>query len=125
MTSTAGERFARALADKDAAALKALLRADVDFKALTPGMFWEATDAESVVDEMLLGQWFEAEDRITGLAEVENGSVGPRRRVRYQLNVSCPDGDYLVEQQAYYETDGAQISWLRILCAGYLRVDDG
>ena len=34
---TAGERFARALAAKDAPALRALLADPVDFQALTPG----------------------------------------------------------------------------------------
>ena len=55
MTEAIGEQFVRALAAKDATALKALLHPDIDF----------------------------------------------------------------LEQQAYYETDGDQISWLRIMCAGY------
>lgn len=27
--------------------------------------------------------------------------------------------DYLVEQQAYYRTDGPRITWMRVLCSGY------
>jgi hypothetical protein len=28
----------------------------------------------------------------------------------------------MVEQQAYYETDGDRITWIRIVCAGFLPV---
>jgi hypothetical protein len=27
--------------------------------------------------------------------------------------------DYLVEQQAYYRTEGPRITWMRVLCSGY------
>ena len=119
MTEAIGEQFVRALAAKDATALKALLRPDIDFKALTPGAFWEPPDADAIVDQTFFGKWFEPEDRITSVVEISTGSVGARDRVSYRLAVSNPDGDFLVEQQAYYETDGDQISWLRIMCAGY------
>ena len=118
-----GERFARALADRDADRLKALLRSDVDFGALTPGKFWEAADADSVVEEILLGEWFQPEDRITRVIHVDTDRVGPRQRVGYRFVVQSPDGAFLVEQQAYFETDADRISWLRILCSGYLPVE--
>jgi hypothetical protein len=119
MTEAIGEQFVRALADKDAAALKALLRPDVDFKAMTPRKFWEPADVDAVVDDTFLGKWFEPHDEITEVVELTTGHVGPRERVSYRLAVTNPDGDFLVEQQAYYDTDGDQISWLRIMCAGY------
>ncbi len=40
--ATAGERFAQALAAKDAGALSALLADRIDFQALTPGRHWQA-----------------------------------------------------------------------------------
>ncbi len=64
--ATAGERFARALAAKDSAALRAVLADAIDFQALTPG------------------------------------------------------ADCLVEQQAYYDADAGRITWMRVLCSGYL-----
>ena len=66
-----GERFARSLAAKDAGALKAVLRPDVDFRAMTPGKFWEATDVDAIVDETMLGTWFAPERRITEVLAVE------------------------------------------------------
>jgi hypothetical protein len=39
--------------------------------------------------------------------------------VTYRLQVTRDGREYLVEQQAYYDTDGDQISWMRVLCAGY------
>jgi hypothetical protein len=119
MSQQIGERFAGALARKDATELKALLRPDVDFRAMTPGKFWEASNPDAVVDDIVFGAWFEPDDRITGIIDLDNGTIGPRHRTGYRFAVSCPDGDYVVEQQAYFETDGRQISWLRVMCSGY------
>jgi hypothetical protein len=120
-----GERFVAALAAKDRDALTGLLQPDVDFRALTPSRFWEANDAATVVDDTMLGHWFEPQDVITEVIETESGRVGRRARLRYRLAVTSPDGPHVVEQQAYYETDGERISWLRIMCAGYLPADEG
>jgi hypothetical protein len=119
-----GEQFVTALAAQDRAALTALLRDDVDFRAMTPGRFWEAEDAVTVVDGTLLRYWFEPDDVITGVLAVDTGRLGPRSSVRYRLAVTSRDEPCLVEQQAYYETDGDRISWLRIMCAGMLPVDE-
>jgi hypothetical protein len=120
MPEVVGERFARALADKDAAGLKALLRSDVDFRAMTPGKFWEASDVDVIVDETMLGTWFEPERRITDVLAVQTDAVGSLDRVGYRFKVNRPDGDFIVEQQAYFKTDGEKISWLRIMCTGFL-----
>jgi len=124
MSAAVGEQFVHALGTRDHVALKGLLRADVNFRAMTPGQFWEADDANAVVDDIMLGQWFEDTDRITDIEAVETATVGPRERVGYRFKVTNPDGRYLVEQQAYFEVDDGKIAWLRIMCAGYLP-DDG
>ena len=123
MAELVGERFARALADKDAGALKTLLRPDVDFRAMTPGKFWESTDVDTIVDETLLGTWFDPDRRITSVLGIETDSLGSLERVGYRFEVQRPDGDFVVEQQAYFETDGEKISWLRIMCTGFLPRD--
>jgi len=120
MAEHVGERFARALAEKDAAGLKLLLRSDVDFRAMTPGKFWEATDVDVVVDEMMLGTWFVPERQITNVLSVTTDRVGSLDRVGYRFEVKRPDGEFVIEQQAYFETDGDTISWLRIMCSGFL-----
>lgn len=116
---TPGEAFARALAAKDAEALKRIFSPGLDFKALTPSRFWEADSVDAIVDEVILGTWFGPSDEIEMLTSVEVSKLAERDRVAYGLRVRNPDGLFLVEQQAYYDTDGERIRWIRILCAGY------
>ena len=40
------------------------------------------------------------------------------------MRVHRGGGDYIVEQQAYYDTDGARITWMRIVCSGYQAVGE-
>jgi ketosteroid isomerase-like protein len=117
--ATAGERFARALAAKDRAALCALLADPVDFQALTPGRHWQAATGRQVAGEIILGRWFGTGDHILELLSVTTGRVSEREHVAYRLRVRRSGHDYLVEQQAYYRTDGGRIAWMRVLCSGY------
>jgi hypothetical protein len=119
MPQEVGRLFAEALAKKDAPALFELLDPDVDFRGLTPSRFWEASSAATLVDEVLLGAWFEVGDRIEALEDIQLGAIADRDRVAYRLRVSTPDGMFLVEQQAYYGVENGRIGWLRILCSGY------
>ena len=122
MMATAGERFARAIAAKDDAALSALLADGIDFQALTPRRHWQAATPQEVVGEIILGHWFSAGDDIRELRSVTTSQVSGREHVAYQVRVHSDGYDYLVEQQAYYDTDGARITWMRVLCSGYQRV---
>ena len=124
MTTDAGERFARALAAKDADGLRAVLADDVDFRAMTPRKFWESSSAAEVVDDIVLGQWFGPDDAIEGLEKVETDEVADRSRVGYRLRVRNADGAHLVDQQAYYAVEGDRIAWLRVMCAGYRPLDE-
>jgi hypothetical protein len=116
---TAGERFAQALAAKDSAALCAVLAETIDFEALTPRRHWQATAGKEVAEEIILGYWFGAGDDIVELCSVTTGHVSDRQHVAYRVRVRREGDDYLVEQQAYYDTDDAQITWMRVLCSGY------
>ena len=120
MTTSIGEQFARALADKDAARLKELMQADTDFRGLTPGKAWEANDADTIVDKIVLGTWFAPDRKITEVLSVDNDHVGSTKRVGYRFAVHRPEGESVIEQQAYYRTDADKISWLRIMCTGFL-----
>jgi hypothetical protein len=124
MPDSLGERFVDALARKDVPGLKALLRKDVDFRGMTPRAFWEASDADAVVDDILLGKWFEEQDVIKEVLAVETSTVAKRHRVTYRFRIAGGDGDYLAEQQAYLDADGDQIGWLRIMCSGFVRDPD-
>jgi hypothetical protein len=85
MDNHIGQRFAEALARKDAPGLLGLLDPEVDFRGLTPSRFWDASSATALVDGIILGAWFEADDRIDALEHVELGSVADRDRVAYLL----------------------------------------
>src|SRR4051812_13283141 len=114
-----GKSFAEALGRKDAGALRRLLAPELDFRAMTPGRFWESTDAADVVDNIMLGKWFEPKDDITEIVAVDCAPIGPRERVGYRFRVKNPDGVFLVEQQAYLQADGDRIHWLRVSCSGF------
>jgi hypothetical protein len=118
MAASLGERFARALAAKDFDRIAVLLHPEVDFRGMTPGRFWEAGTAVQTIDE-ILRSWFEDSDRIDELLQVDTSRVADRERVGYRLAVTNPDGSFLVEQQAYYETGNGTITWMRVLCSGY------
>jgi hypothetical protein len=113
-----------ALAAKDHAQLASLLHPEVDFRAMTPGRFWEASTATQVVDEVLRC-WFEDSDQIDEVLEVDTTRVADRERLGYRLVVSNPDGRFIVEQQAYYETSDGLISWMRAMCSGLRPMADG
>jgi hypothetical protein len=114
-----GETFARRLAAKDRDALVALLADDIDFRGMTPGRIWEAATPAEIVDDVILGHWFEPHDVIRSLVSVETADVGDRSRVGYRLSVRNQDGDHVVEQQAYLSERDGQIAWLRIMCSGF------
>lgn len=119
-----GARFARALAAKDVDALRGVLSDDVDFKGLTPRRFWEAGGPDEVLD-VLLGHWFEEQDRIDELAEVlEDAPVGDVSHVAYRLRLTTPDGPHTAAQHAYYRADGDRIGYLRIMCSGFRPTSD-
>jgi hypothetical protein len=125
MSSDRGAQFARAIAGKDAATLRGLLDPTLDFRAMTPRRFWESASADEVVDDIILGTWFDPNDHIDSLEELEVGEpVLDCERVGYRFRITNPDGAYLVEQQAYYRVDDAdRIGWLRIMCSGFLALE--
>ena len=117
-----GHDLARAIAAKDADALRALLAPDVDFTAITPRRHWDANDRDEVVS-IVLGRWFEDKDRIDSVEQVESDAFADRRRVGYRFAVTNPDGRFLVEQQAYLEVEDGQSGWMRLVCSGFRPVD--
>ena len=121
MPTNLGERFANAVAAKDAVALRALLAPNVNFRDVTPGKFWEGDNADAVVDDVILGKWFSPERLITAILRVDCDTVGTVDHVAYRLLATRPDGDYVLEQQAYLEAEDGRSSRLEILCSGFVR----
>ena len=120
MTTTAlGVRLAQAIAAKDTEAVTSLLAPEVDFRALTPRKFWEATRPDEVL-EILFDNWFDDSDHIDELVDVTPGAdVEDTHEVGYRLAITNADGAHTVEQQAYYRTEGDRISYLRVMCSGF------
>jgi hypothetical protein len=117
-----GEQFARAIATKDRAALRDLLAPEIDFVGMTPGRVWETTSASALVDDIILGAWFDPGTRIDELESVQVGAVADRPSLVYRVRVTTPDGAYLVEQHAYFGVEGDRINWLRMMCSGFRAV---
>jgi hypothetical protein len=114
-----GSQFVKALAAKDRDALRALLAPQVDFRALTPNKFWEASSADDVIDRIFFSTWFDENDHVDAVESMEHATVVERERIGYRLHVTNGDGPHAVDQQAYFHVADGQIDWLRIMCAGY------
>jgi hypothetical protein len=116
--ATVGEQWVAAIATRDRPALTALLADAVDFRGVTPRKAWEAMTPAEVVD-VVLGTWFDDGVRIDAVEQVEQAAVADTRRVGYRFRTTTGDGPHLIEQQAYFRTDGQLIDYLRIACSGY------
>ena len=116
--SDLGSAFAEALSRKDFDAVLGCLHPQVNFRGLTPGRVWEASDARSVVEDVLKS-WFEDSDELERLVLTETDSFADRERVGYRLEGQNPDGPFVVEQQAYYAPRAGRIGWMRVLCSGF------
>jgi hypothetical protein len=115
--TTPGTEFARALAAKDFGRMDELFAPEVNFRAMTPRKFWEAETPGGIVTDVL-GVWFGESDELRGLERLETESFLDVEHVSYRLALHTPEGDFLVDQQAYLETNGEHISWMRVMCAG-------
>jgi hypothetical protein len=115
---TLGTEFARALAAKEFDRIRELLHPEIDFRGLTPRRIWEAGDPDTLISGVLR-QWFEDSDEIRALDRLETDTVVDRERIGYRFSVRNPDGDFLVEQQAYVAERDGRIGWMRVLCSGF------
>ena len=120
--SDVAHRFTAALAARDAAALRSLFGSEVDFRGLTPGRCWEADTPDALVNDVILGAWFEPGDVIQQIESVQSGQVGTRTRIGYRLRVQNAGGTFTVEQHAFCDLANGKITWLRVLCSGFVPV---
>jgi len=118
-TTQLGVRFVEAIAHKDIDAFTGLLSAEVDFHALTPAGSWEGHTPESVAD-IVLGTWFRTERVIKQVLRFNVDESLPVGHAGYRFDVTRPDGQFVVEQQALYRHTHDQIISLSICCTGFL-----
>jgi hypothetical protein len=117
-----GEQFARAFAAKDFDGVGEALDPNVDFRGLTPNQSWEATSSGEVTRD-ILPAWLNESDKIEELVSFDTGQFADRETMSYSLRGYNDNGPFVVEQQAYFETEGDRIVWMRVLCSGF-RPDD-
>jgi len=116
--ATIGADFARAFVEKHADRIRDLVDPNIDFRALTPSRSWEASDVNALV-EILFDDWLEPKNEVQGIEHVESDSFADCERVGYRFRVRNPDGEFLVEQQAYIEERDGRIGWMRVVCSGF------
>ncbi len=121
-TDSPGREFAEALAAKDFARAAETLDPDIDFRALTPNVQWQASGPDDVV-KSVLREWFEDSDELKELISFESKPFADREHVAYAIRGRNEDGPYVVEQQAYFTAEAGKIVWMRVLCSGK-RPDD-
>jgi hypothetical protein len=114
-----GRRFVTALAARDAPALLAMFSDKPDFRAITPGRYWQPGTAAEVVNDVILGAWFGPGEIVEQVQAAETGRVGGRHTLGYRLMVASGDGRYLVDQHAYFDLTDGKITWMRVLCSGF------
>jgi hypothetical protein len=118
-------RFTAALAARDAVTLRSLLGSEVDFRGLSPSRVWEARTPDALIHDVILGAWFEASDVSRGIESVQASQIGSRIRIGYRFQVSNASGCFTVEQQAFLDLTDGKITWLRVLCSGFIPVAGG
>lgn len=118
-----GRTFAEALAAKDTAAVRAVTSPDLDFRAMTPGRFWEASTQDELL-EILFANWLDPTDEVLALLTCESGEVSTRRHVSYRLHLRNGNGESLMEQQMYYQASEGRIHWARVMCSGAVPTSD-
>ena len=115
--TTLGTAFAEAVTSKDYRRVADLLHPEIDFRALTPNRSWEAGDPDTVI-EQILTSWIEPDEHVEELIAVDSDTIGDRERVGYRYRLRTPDGDFVVEQQAFIGERDGRIDWLRLVCSG-------
>jgi len=116
-----GSTFAKALAAKDAEAVRAVTTPDLDFRAMTPGRFWEAASQDELL-RILFENWLEPADEVLALESTTQGSVSTREHVSYRLRLRNESGESLMEQQMYFQVKDGRIHWARVMCSGSVPV---
>jgi hypothetical protein len=53
------------------------------------------------------------------VVSLDTDAFADRQRVAYRFHVRNPDGNLVVEQQAYYAEQDGRITWMRVLCSGF------
>ena len=115
-----GVQMVRAIAAKDTTRLRSLFSTPVTFRGITPKRFWDAETAVEVVDEIMLGSWFDPGTSVTEVIALDTGTVADVQRVSFRLAVELASGrPAVVEQVAFYSAADGLITDMRLVCSGF------
>ena len=118
--SAPARSFLEGLAAQDFAQLGGALAADACLRALLPSGLREWAGADAIADRF--ARWF-GDTQDFDLVEAAVGEVGGRLHLHWRLRLRAErlgTGWFIVEQQAYADTDGGgRIARLDLLCTGY------
>jgi hypothetical protein len=115
-----GHAFVEAIARRDWAALERCFAPDVHFQAVVPNAarpFRDKPDAASAVEQ--IRKWFSDADPLV-LADSEVGMIADRLAIRYRFTGHDPDGDFVVEQDAFAEVSDGRVVSMRLVCSGFI-----
>lgn len=115
--SRATGEFVEAVLARDFDRARALLRPDIDFRAMTPNRVWEA-DGPAAVEEVLRAWLADPDEDIDEIQATESAVVEDTLRVGWRVRGRDADGPFVFEQQAYTRERDGQVAWLRIMCSG-------
>lgn len=112
--------FLEGLVSRDFDRLASSLRSDVNLRALLPPGFFEWNGASAV--SSTFSRWFGDAEQYE-LVDAAVDEVGARLHLRWRVRLQSKrlgDGWFVIEQQAYADTDEAgRISSFSLLCSGY------
>ena len=114
------QRFVDAIVAQDREGLLALMAPRVRMRGMAPGRTWDSSDAETLVDEVLLGDFFGPETEITGLTWSSTGHVQDINSASYQLQMRKDGVDLECVQHTFFDVEAGRIHGLHLLCSGFL-----
>lgn len=114
------QRFVDAIVAQDREALLALMAPRVRMRGMAPGRTWDSSDAETLVDEVLLGDFFGPQTEITGLTWADTGHVQDVNSASYQVQMRKDGVDMECVQHTFFDVEAGRIHGLHLLCSGFL-----
>ena len=135
-----GIRFVESIAAHDLEGIRKILKPEVNFRALVPKRYQEATGPDAVdgVIDIVTGWFFEEGDDLQELLDINVTSLPffDRYGLSYRFRIRSPesaqefraagiadipdDVDWIVKQDGYYEVRDGLISKMYLACSGWM-----
>ena len=117
------ERFVERLVAQDREGLLELMAPTVRMRGMAPGRTWDAADATTLVDEVLLGDFFGESTEVVGVLARRFGGVQDINSATYQLRMRQGNQELECEQHTFFDIEAGRIHALHLLCSGFRPVD--